>query len=287
MTSADQPPRPAAGEAPGTHTSANWANQHTVALLAILIAIVVAGLVLTPAQAFAAIAVLMLGFVTIAGRGVTGLWRGALVDDRNKISLSRLQMALWTVVILAAFLAAALTNIGNVGGANPLAIAIPQQLWLLMGISTTALVASPLIRSTKRDVKPQEKDEKDKENVQAKLTLVARQRGLDPNEVTTRGVEVVNRQPKDARWSDVLQGEEVGNGPHLDLGKVQNLFFTLVLVVAYAAVLVAEFSEGGPVLSLPALDTGMVTLLAISHGGYLAYKATPHTPRAHGNNGGA
>lgn len=195
-------------------------------------------------------------------------------------------MILWTVVILGAFLAAALTNIGNVGGANPLAIAVPEQLWFLMGISTTALVASPLIRSTKRDVAPSAKDDKDKEAVRTRLELVAKQRGLDPDEVTARGVEVVNLKPQDARWSDVLQGEEVGNGPHLDLGKVQNLFFTLVLVVAYAAVLVAEFSEGGPVISLPALDTGMVTLLGISHGGYLAYKATPHTARAHGNGGG-
>jgi hypothetical protein len=146
---------------------------------------------------------------------------------------------------------------------------------LTIGISTTALVASPLIRSTKRDVEPLH------DTVEAKLRLVARQRGLDPQEVTTRGVEVVNRQPRDARWTDVLQGEEVGNGPHLDLGKVQNLFFTLVLVVAYVAVLVAEFREGRPVQSLPALDAGMVTLLGISHDCYLAYKATPHTARGH------
>lgn len=256
-----------------------------VALVAIPVAILAAGLLLTPAQAFVAIAVLMLGFVTVAGRGVTGLWRGALVDDRNKMSLSRLQLTLWTVVILSAFLAGALTNIGDVGGANPLAIAIPEPLWLLMGISTTALVAAPLIRSTKRDVRPRESDEQSG-TVQAQLTLVAHQRGLDPDEVTTRGVEVVNRRPQDARWCDVVQGEEIGNGPHLDLGKVQNLFFSLVLVIAYAAVLVAEFREGGPVLGLPALDSGMVTLLGISHGGYLACKATPHTPRDHGNGGG-
>jgi hypothetical protein len=30
----------------------------------------------------------------------------------------------------------------------------------------------------------------------------------------------------------------------------------------------------------------MVTLLGISHGGYLAYKATPHTSRGHANGGG-
>jgi hypothetical protein len=44
-----------------------------VALVAILVAIVAAGLALTPVQAFVAIAVLMLGFATVSGRGVTGL----------------------------------------------------------------------------------------------------------------------------------------------------------------------------------------------------------------------
>lgn len=97
-----------------------------------------------------------------------------------------------------------------------------------MSISTTALVASPLIRSTKRDVAPAAKDDKDKKAVRARLDLEAKQRGLDRNEVTTQGVEVVNLKPQDGRWSDGLQGEEVGNGPHLDLGKAQNLFFTVV-----------------------------------------------------------
>lgn len=254
-------------------TETTWTTHHTVALIAVPVAMVAAGLVLTTIAAFVTIAVLLLGFVVVAGRGVTGLWRGALIDDRNKISLSRVQLVMWTVVILGAFLAGVLTNIGNVAAANPLAIVVPQQLWSTLGISTTALVASPLIRSTKRNVAPRN------DTVEEKLQVVARQRGLDPQEVTARGVEVVNRRPQDARWTDVLQGEEIGNGPHLDLGKVQNLCFTVVLVIAYVAVLVAEFREGGPIQSLPALDTGMVTLLGISHGGYLGYKAMPHTAR--------
>jgi hypothetical protein len=55
---------------------------------------------------------------------------------------------------------------------------------------------------------------------------------------------------------------------------------------AGVAVLVAEFRKGGPIQSLPALDAGMVTLLGISHGGYLAYKATPHTAKGYGIGGG-
>ena len=93
--------------------------------------------------------ILLAAFATIAGQGITGLWRGLLIDERNKISLSRLQITLWTIVVLSGFLTAAFSNLAS-GQPNPLAIAIPSELWPLMGISTTSLVASPLIKSTKK-----------------------------------------------------------------------------------------------------------------------------------------
>jgi hypothetical protein len=102
------------------------------------------------------IALALLGiFAAIAGQGITGLWRGLLIDERNKISLSRLQRTLWTIVVLSGFLTAALSNL-EAGQPDPLAISAPSELWLLMGISTTSLVASPLIKSTKRSVEANE-----------------------------------------------------------------------------------------------------------------------------------
>src|SRR5689334_8393518 len=88
-------------------------------------------------------------FAIIAGRGITGLWRGVLIDERNKMSLSRLQLALWTILILASFLTAALINIHKGQPPDPLSIAIPETLWGLMGISTASLVGSPLIKGAK------------------------------------------------------------------------------------------------------------------------------------------
>jgi len=77
-------------------------------------------------------------FAAIAGQGITGDWRGVLIDGRNKMSLSRLQTALWTLVILSAFLTAALVNIRS-GQADPLSIAIPTGIF---GVKSHTLSAN-------------------------------------------------------------------------------------------------------------------------------------------------
>ncbi len=201
---------------------------------------------------------------------VTGLWRGLLVDERNKVSLSRLQMTLWTVVILSGFLTAALSNLAA-GQTSPLSIAIPHELWLLMGISTTSLVGSPLIKSTKITKKPNEAEKT------STLTLMS-QEGLDTSIVATKGLIVVNTTLEAARWSDLFKGEESGNAAQLDLSKVQMFFFTLILVLAYAVALGNAFSGNvAKIDGLPALAPGMVTLLGISHAGYLVHKGIPHS----------
>src|SRR5689334_13709601 len=51
--------------------------------------------------------VIMLG---LAGHEINGRWSGALIDSRNKFSLSRLQITLWTIMVLSAYLAVAMTR---------------------------------------------------------------------------------------------------------------------------------------------------------------------------------
>jgi hypothetical protein len=261
----------------------NWERWHTLSLLVIIVGVLIGGWLIarvSPLWAWIAVMILLTAFLSIAGKGVTGFWWGALIDDRNMMSLSRLQIILWTIVVLSGFLAAAMTNIAADTGQSPLAIQVPQQLWLLMGISTTSLVASPLIRSTKRAGVPS------RQQAEAGFRAMAQQRGISVDRasdfVTARGVEVAYRRPELAEWPDLVKGEEVGNFTYLDLGKVQNLFFTLVLIIAYAVALGSRLADGGFIGSLPPLDTGMVTLLGISHAGYLIYKAVPHSQRGIG-----
>jgi hypothetical protein len=91
-----------------------WTPWHTFALLIIIAFMALTGL-LFPIRARVwtwVVALILLGvFAAVAGQGITGLWRGLLIDERNKISLARLQLTLWTIVVLSGFLTAALSNL--------------------------------------------------------------------------------------------------------------------------------------------------------------------------------
>jgi hypothetical protein len=250
----------------------HWMVWHSLSLLSLLVSITLVEVLMPHAMrvtAWLTILLLMALFALIAGHGVTGTWLGVLIDTRNKVSLSRLQMTLWTVLILSGFLTAVLANL-TAGVLEPLAITVPPELWLLMGISTASMVGSPLILSVKRHRPSKEEDK------QQALTKLAR-RDVDPSQVNFRGQLVENRSIDAARIADLFQGSETGNVGLLDMGKLQMFFFTLVLLFAYGTALAGAFSSGETVSALPALDGGMLALLGISHAGYLVNKALPHS----------
>ncbi len=235
-----------------------WRTAHTLALGAIVAGIGVIGVALprTSGQlgflggrtvlAWLLIAGLMAALAAVAGHGVTGLARGVLIDERHRITLGRLQMLLWTVLVLSAYMAAALANIGR-GATAPLSVDIPNELWLTMGISTASLIAAP-----------------------AALQYKERRHGGTLHNWPTEA---------DSRFSDLFRGEEVSDRDHLDLGKVQMFLFTVVLILGYSLAVGDMLDEStAPCTGLPAVDEGVVTLLAISHAGYLSRKALPASP---------
>jgi hypothetical protein len=242
---------------------ARWRGIHTLLLGVILVAISVVGISLPQSGgqlgflgqrtvvAWLLIAALMGAFAAVAGHGVTGLARGVLIDDRHRLSLSRLQMLLWTVLVLSAYMAAALANIGR-EAASPLTVEIPSELWLAMGISTASLVAAPAALAYKQKRRP--------------------------------GQLEALPDPADSHVSDLFRGEEVTDYDHLDLGKVQMFLFTVVVVLGYGLGLGNMFDETkGVFTTLPAIDDAVVTLLAISHAGYLTKKAVPTSPPPSGD----
>jgi hypothetical protein len=193
--------------------------------LALLIVVIAAAGIATPREIDArhshgdslgtwlGILVLLAAFILIAGKGVTGLWRGLLIDERNRISLSRFQLVLWTLLILSAYIAGALVNIGH-HDQNPLSISIPKELWLAMGISVGSLVGSPLVQ-----------------------VLANKTPADDGSGQPTVGQLVANPSREQAKWTDLFMGEETGNASHLDLTRVQMLLFTVILVVGYGVAL--------------------------------------------------
>jgi hypothetical protein len=246
-----------------------------VAQLALLALIGVVGLRVRPGgaisrpNAFLIILVMMASFAVLAGRGITGYWRGVLIDSRNKMSLSRLQLIAWTLVILSALVTAGLTNVAY-SAQSALAIRIPPELWVLLGISTASAIASPALNAPKRDKTA---------DLRELTKTVGELERVDRVNVDTKSqaVLITNESKEDARWGDILKGDESGNAASVDVGKLQMFFFTFVLVLGYAAAIVRLFHASGAVTSLPLVDSSMNALLGISHSGYLANKVVPHS----------
>jgi hypothetical protein len=257
-----------------TSTTRSWKWFHTAILVAIVILIALISVTPWPLVkgdrgsallTWWIIMGLLVLSVLILGAGIAGNWLGILIDQRNKMSLSRLQVVLWTILILSAWITASLWNLQQ-GVTDPLGINVPVEVWALLGISGVSFVAQPLILNVKQN--------------------------------QTSGAVDTNDSKKEASPDDMFKGDDQGNANYIDLSKVQMFFFTIVLVLTYGAALGQMFLSPQNVVPLPTLATGaqaplppqyplgiwgfpllsagMITLLALSHAGYLAYKAVPH-----------
>jgi hypothetical protein len=200
------------------------------------------------------------------GAAIRGHWLGILIDERNRISLSRFQIVLWTILIVSAFTAIALQT-------HQMAIYLPPELWALMAIATGSTAGSAIIKATKAAQQP----------TPAVLA--------DPNipaPVNRLGVLFAAPKPK---FTDMFRGEELLDANYVDIAKVQMFFFTIAAIVGYTIDL-AHYDISGagakPPWSkelldayssfFPLISTALVTLIGISHAGYLTVKAAPHTP---------
>lgn len=215
--------------------------------------------------------ILLMGIITaflaVAGNGIQGHWRGALIDEYNRLSLARLQMLSWTVLVVAA--------LGTIGvrqaRENPmtgLEIHIPPEIWMLMGLSTVSLLSSPAIKQRlSRDPAP----------ANAKQRLASQ--GEAAADMEAVGRIAANQDAGNARWSNLFMGETVNDAGYLDIPKVQMFFFTVLTLLIYGTAigksLILSAADGGTLpTQLPELSESILTLLGISHGGYLVGKMT-------------
>ena len=277
---------------------------------------------------------IILGCLIVAF-GVIGLSRGMgfsgiLIDaGRNMMSLSRLQIVLWTCVILSAFLTTALGRVGDYAYrpsdyecsppakgseapadpacAEPLGIQLPAVLWALMGISMTSAVASPLLKANKAQRTAEQDRIQKAKGGQAPRTLLdlegravgtveppppvtyaavldQRKAANDPaaeDAQEGKGVMVRKTSWREASFADVFTGEEVSTYGYVDMAKVQNFFFTVIAVIAYAVMLGGVMAAVGKQVAgfyvFPDLTEGLVAILGISHAGYLIDKPFTHS----------
>jgi hypothetical protein len=205
--------------------------------------------------------VLILLFIVVTGAGITGgLW-GFLIDDRLKrVSLSRFQLVLWTIIIVSALLTMVMFNLGNASQApqdspvkdDPLNVQVPPEVWGLLGISVVSLASSEYIKDQHTE-SPQE--------------LAAAPR--------TASSPAPNESTEQASLADMFRGETESSQNFLEIGKVQMFIFTLIVALAYALALGDDLGNTDLTVieRMPELTAGMLTLLGISQAGYIANKA--------------
>jgi hypothetical protein len=248
---------------------------------------------------------------------------GALIDQQNRYSLSRLQVATWTTVVLSVWLAVVIVRVASkIPVGDALQVEIPDAVLVVLGISVGSFAFSSGIKDAKRkqEVTPTTRIQVEQELRKAEESVNDLTRQLaEANEVAANasndtkaafemqvrslttaldaatakmdvfkkqddaykaadGLLVKNSSPSDATACDLFRGVETSDSDTLDFGKVQMLWITIAVVAAYVFVLVdalagnSLYAKG--TVTLPDFPASIVALLGISHGGYLAVKAS-------------
>jgi hypothetical protein len=220
------------------------------------------------------------GLVVALGLGtkqrVTGVW----IDTRNRVSLARAQVTLWTVVALAGYAAFALFNIGFAGivsAAGDIAKfaafpTIPASVAAALGIAAVSPMISSLILPTK--------------DAGGDFSITGSDGDLRRRGTTFFGVDSdgLDRRPSPALASiaDIFMGEEKANNDTVDVSRLQNVVITVTLVLGFFSLLVEMMSrittetmlgaKGAVFTSLPELGVTFTSLLFVSHATYLVSK---------------
>jgi hypothetical protein len=170
-------------------------------------------------------------------------------------------------VICSAFLTMGTIRVFAHGITDPLAIQIDERLWALLGISTAALVGTPLIHSIKARKAPADPE------------ALERARARTRNDTASNaGLLYTKVDPREADVTDMFTGDELGDADMIDMAKVQMFVFTVIAVLAYAVALYRRFDTGdASSLDFPNPSEGLIGILGISQAAYLAGKLPDRT----------
>jgi hypothetical protein len=245
-----------------------------------------------------AFAALTLLFVS-SGYAIVGRPLGAIIDERNRISLTLAQLAMWSIVILAGWLVFGLYNFGfgalTFEALDQLAVStaaqgdnkpatddnefykalvnaynlfpgIPYSLMGVLGLAGATPIMSRLISKTAL-VGPTQADAPVKDS---KPPVPAYLRE--------------NSDPSQADLSDMVVSETASSNL-VDTSRVQHIAITGILVISYAMLLFdavsaidawrivyAAVQSKSVFINMPAVDGTFVSLLAVSHATLLGAK---------------
>jgi hypothetical protein len=218
------------------------------------------------------------GVGVLISLSVTNRWCGIFINERKLMSISRVQVGLWTLILLSAFFAIFIGRL-RAGDADPLNIVIQPELWAVMGISGASFVGRSVIAGNKSSTEPLNSG---KEVDKVQRDLKDPDESADQIEYNRVGVLYANNCIKSARLMDMFEGDELRNTRFVDVGKLQMFFFTVIVLMSYSVALFSLMatSKASDITMFPALSDGLVALLGISHAGMLGTSAVTATPVA-------
>ncbi len=194
----------------------------------------------------------------------------------------------WLVLILGAYFTESIWNTSQ----NLTFPVIQTQLLALLGISSGSAVVSNVITENKKTTPPpaampvQAPVAAAPGNPTTRMSattgpmVVAAAPPPPPASHRVVGALAANDTAKVASWSDLFLGDEEATYRTVDISRLQKLVITVLLGAIYLTYLWTELGKAaaGAALAMPTFgdDTnGFLWLLGISHGAYLAQKATP------------
>ena len=185
---------------------------------------------------WALVMALMVVLLGLIGRATNRRWLGVLIDSTNTMSLARLQVTLWTILVLSAYLLIALPRVfgmlpidkldkgdpmlqqcmegkpasfvptmDNCGG-GALKITFPPELVLAMGISLASFAGSHLIQNVQRN------------------------RGVDLSEQDRKVNDAMNKLAQVQQLYDAAQ--QASRQPSLDYAQAQQAYAAAAMSVS-------------------------------------------------------
>jgi hypothetical protein len=172
----------------------------------------------------------------------------------GRYSNSKFQMVVWFWVLVSTYLAATLLRAAYSGWAYVGGVNIPENLVVLSGLSAFTFAAAKGITVAKVDL-----------NGNAKQPAAAGP--LPPG----AGVTVIKKPPVTLPGAGDLTHDDYGD---LDLGDSQMLVITVLAILVYLAQVVAFLGviEFRREVTLPDVDTTILTLFGVGQGAYLTKK---------------
>lgn len=213
--------------------------------------------------------------VVLVGLGGVALQRdlmGAMLTERNRLSLSKIQLIFWTTIVLSALLVTALFLLGASGLLpSPLPV-YDERVWALLGIDIAAVAVAAGIRNDKAR--------------RPEVELPARALN-QPFPNASQGALEHKISPHDWSFFDLFTVEDAADPRRFDATRFQHVIISLALFIVFFGMAFTIFSAIGPAgdwgdwaanHALPKINNTFLVLIVISHAGYLIGKAVPAAP---------